>query len=89
MQDKHTYIIIGLLLVIIVMLFMLISANNKSVSDLLGKASEKIAACQENVSAWNAKYGGQGKVVTPAAKAELDTILAACQSDVNAAQEKI
>jgi len=68
---------------------MLMSANNKTASDLLDKAQERLAMCQENISAWNAKYGGQGKIVTPAAKAELDAVMENCNNDIKSAQENI
>ncbi len=80
MQDKHTYIIYGLLGVMLLMLILIYMQVNRPAAPAVNNASNNVVACQTAIAAWNAKYSGS--TVNDSARNELSAILTDCSNKI-------
>ena len=80
-QDKHIYIIIGLLIIVVILLLMVLQQVSKPVTDLLQKANGNIAGCSEAVKNWQAQHPSSA-TIDDAARTDLLNILKDCSAKV-------
>lgn len=80
-QDKHFYVIISLLVVVIALLIWNIKIETRSAAELLNNAKDEIADCQSDLAAWKAAHP-KGTAVTDADRDALSAILDACSNAV-------
>ena len=85
--DKHTYVIIGLLVVNVFLLGGLYAERNRNARDLLQNAVDNVSSCEDNIKAWKTKYAAQpGSSET---KSELSSILSNCLDKIDSAKKAI
>ncbi|MCK6462581.1 MAG: hypothetical protein L6Q29_02050 [Candidatus Pacebacteria bacterium] len=78
-KDRHFYIIIGLLIVIVALLVFVLREARKPVTSLIDQAVNNIRSCNEKVEEWRQKHPA-GTTVDDSARNELSGILDNCIS---------
>lgn len=82
---KHTYMILGLLVLVVVLLVMVLVKINEPANVLVDRSADNVMACREAIAAWNMKYP-KGAAVNDAARTELSAIIDNCSSKIGGNQ---